>query len=406
MTDHPQRPPRRNAWMLWTGAGVVLALVAVLIIVAMTGAGSAGAASSGGDDYLRAGLNKPTADLLALDPMTDEGTVKAPTVDLTDENGAPLTLAQFRGKVAIVTVNDDRCTDECALFAQDIQAADKDLTAAERADIAFVSINANPYYPTPADELAWSTQHGLSSLSNWHYGTGTPAQLSKTWNAWGEPVELDAKTRTVQHGTDIFVVGPNGDEVDLAQFGDGSADTAPFGHGLAQLAVDALPSSERGHVAGSDLPAPLPGGTGVGDTPPAVTLPKLTGAGTVSTSSDRGKYTVLNFWASSCSACTTEMPDFEREYSELGGKVAFLGVDVSDATDAARTFAAKYGVSYPLVSDTKGATAGRFRVTGLPYTVILSPTGKVLIRHPGAFTHDELDFVLDDLDTSLPPTTS
>lgn len=403
MTDHAPRSLRRSAWMLWTAAGVVLALVGVLVVVAIADTGSAGATSSGGD-YLRVGLNKPTADLLSLDPMTHEGTVKAPSTSLTNENGKPLTLAQFRGKIAIVTVNDDRCTDECALFAQDIQAADKDLTPTERANIAFVSINANPYYPTPADEMAWSIQHGLSSLPNWYYGTGSPSQLSKTWNAWGEPVELDAKTRTVEHGTDIFVVGPNGDEVDLAQFGDGSADTAPFGHGLAQLAVDALPASERGNVAGSNLAAPLAGGTGVGDTPSAVKLGTLTGNGTVSTATDRGKYTVVNFWASSCSACTTEMPDFEREYSELGGRVAFLGVDVSDSTAAARAFAAKYGVTYPLATDPTGATAGRFRVTALPYTIIVSPTGKVLIRHPGAFTHDELDFVLDDLDTSLPQT--
>ena len=409
MTDSPNPNPQprpRRTWMLWTGAGLVLALVAAVIVVAAVGSGdnASGAASNSAasHDYLRAGLNKPTANLLSLDPMTDEGTVKAPSINLTNEDGKPLTLAQFRGKVAIVTVNDDQCTDQCALFAQDVQAADNDLTPAERADIAFVSINANPYYPTTADVLAWSKQHGLSSLSNWYYGTGSPTQLSKTWNALGEPVELDAKTKTVEHGTDIFVVGPNGNEVDLAEFGDESADTAPFGHGLAQIAVDALPASERGTVAGSDLPAPLAGGTGVGDTPSAVTLARLDGTGSVSTASDHGKYTVVNFWASTCSACTTEMPDFEREYRELGGKVAFVGIDVSDATDAGRAFAAKYGITYPLAADPKGGTAGRFRVTGLPYTVILSPNGKVLVRHPGAFTHDELDFVLHDLDMSLP----
>lgn len=403
MTDQTRSPARHSAWLMWTGAGVLLAVIATVIVVATAGTGTAGTASRSGN-YLRAGFNKPTANLLQLDPMTGEGTIKAPAIKLTNDNGSPLTLTQFRGKVAVVTFNDDQCTDQCAIFAQDVQAADRDLTAAERAHIAFVSVNANPYHPAPADTLAWSKQHGLATLPNWYYGTGSPAQLQATWKAWGEPVELDPKTRSVQHGTDIFIVGPTGNEVDLAEFGDEAADTAPFGHGLAQLAVDALPAAQRGHVAGTDLPAPLAGGTEIGDTPSPVTLPKLGAAATMSTAADRGKYTVINFWASSCSACTTEMPGFEREYHQLGGKVAFVGIDVSDSTDAARTFAAKYGVSYPLASDTKGTTAGRFRVTGLPYTVILSPTGKVLIRHPGAFTHDELNFVLDDLDTSLPQT--
>ncbi|MFC4245144.1 redoxin domain-containing protein [Gryllotalpicola reticulitermitis] len=402
MTAPTPTPTRRAraAVLMWTGAAVVLALIIAIALVAIAGKNSTSAASS--DDYLRAGLNKPTADLLSLDPMTGEGTVTAPAINLTNENGTPLTLNRFRGKVAIVTVNDDQCTDQCALFAQDIQAADKDLTAAERAHIVFVAINANPYYPSVSDTLAWSKQHGLAALPNWYYGTGSPAQLSATWKAWGEPVELDPKTRTVEHGTDIFIVGPTGNEVDLATFGDESADTGPFGHGLAQIAVDALPAAQRGKVAGANLPAPLTDGTDVGATPAPFSLASLTGSGKVSTASDRGTYTVINFWASSCSACTTEMPDFQREYGQLDGKVAFLGIDVSDPTDAGRSFATKYHVTYPLVADPKGSIAGRFRITGLPYTVILSPQGEVLIRHPGTFTHDELAFVLQDLDTSLP----
>lgn len=390
---------RRRPWLLWTAAGVVLAVVAAVVAIGLSGTKPTATASG---DYLRPGINKPTAGLLALDPMTDEGQIRAPAIDLTNEDGKPLTLSQFRGKVAIVTFNDDRCTDLCALLAQDIVTADRDLTAAQRANIAFVSINANPYYPAPSDAMAWSTQHGLAGLGNWYYGTGSPTQLSDAASAWGVPVQLDPATKDVTHGTEIFVVGPNGDETDLAQFGTEAADTAPFGHGLAQIAVDALPASLRGKVAGADLPAPVTGGTEVGDTVADVSLKNLSGTGTVSTASDRGKYTVLNFWASTCSACTTEMPDFEQEYRELGGRVAFLGIDVSDQTDAARSFAAKYGVDYPLAADPTGATAGRFRVTGLPYTVILSPSGKVLIRHPGALTHDELDYVLHQLDSALP----
>lgn len=399
MTSPTNARPLRRVWLLWGAAGLVVALVCALIGVGIFGGKSSSSAS---DDYLRPGINHATADLLALDPMTGESRVKAPATNLTDEDGKPLSLAQFRGKVSIVTFNDDQCTDLCALLAQDVVAADRDLTAAERANIAFVSINANPYYPAPSDVRRWSTQHGVAGLSNWHYGTGSPTQLADAASAWGVPIQLDPATKDVEHGTEIFVVGPDGDEVDLAQFGTEAADTAPFGHGLAQLAVDALPKAERGPVAGSDLAAPVAGGTAVGDTPPAFSLPALDGGSQLSSSSDRGRYTVLNFWASTCSACTSEMPDFEREYRELGGKVAFLGVDVSDPTAAARSFASTYGVQYPLASDAKGAVAGRFRVTGLPYTVILSPSGKVLVRHPGSFTHDELDYVLHALDTSLP----
>lgn len=397
MTDRSNPRPSLRSWLLWGGAGAVVALVAAVVVVGIVGGRTSTAAS---DDYLRPGINRATAELLSLDPMTDEGTVKAPATTLTNEDGKPLTLAQFRGKVTIVTFNDDRCTDLCALLAQDVISADHDLTPAEREKVSFLSINANPYYPTPADAQQWSTEHGLAALSNWYYGTGSPTQLAAAAQAWGVPIQLDPATKDVDHGTEIFVVGPKGDEVDLAQFGTQAADTAPFGHGLAQIAVDALPPSQRGTVAGSNLAAPLAGGTGVGDTPSPVELRALTGNATRSTSSD-GTYTVLNFWASTCSACTTEMPDFEREYGELGGRVAFLGIDVSDSSAAGESFAKHYGIDYPLAADPKGTVAGRFRVTGLPYTVILSPKGKVLVRHPGMFTHDELDYELHSLDSAL-----
>jgi len=74
---------------------------------------------------------------------------------------------------------------------------------------------------------------------------------------------------------------------------------------------------------------------------------------------------------------------------------------VSDPVSAAQAFASTYGISYPLVADASGQTAASYRVTALPYTVILDPSGAVLVRHPGEFTHDELDAVLRMADQQL-----
>lgn len=380
-------------------SGALLALIALVAAVglATTRAGTAVVTTDG----LPEGVNQATADLLGLTP-TPTDPVAAPGYRLTDQHGRVVDAAGLRGKVVVLTFNDDRCLDQCAMLAGDIIAADHDLTASARAHIAFVSINANPYYPTAEDVRTWSDQHGLGDVPNWSFLTGTPAQLSAAARAYDVPIQLDPATRSVAHGSQIFVIDPAGRIVEQAAFGIESADTAPFGHGLAALADDALPASLRGPVGGANLTAVVPGGTDIGDTPDPVTGPALIGA-VPGADPTRGRYTVLDFWSSTCAACDTQLPDDQAEADALGPSVAFLGVDVGDTAAAGQAVVRRTHITFPVLRDPAGTQAARFRVGELPYTVILSPTGTVLVRHPGLFTTEELDYTLRSLDTALPP---
>ncbi|RKR74425.1 redoxin domain-containing protein [Frondihabitans australicus] len=388
-----RRGPER--WLIWTIAGSVVA--AALVVVLVMGQVLSVAASA---DDVAPHLDQRTARLLEYDALTHVHE-KAPAFTLTDQHGRPMSLSSYRGEAVVLSFNDDECTDLCTLLAQDVRVANNDLGQAS-SKIAWVSINTNPYYPSSADVAQWTDQHGLGSASNWHFGTGSPAALSALAKAYGVPIDLDASTKTVTHGAELFFISPSGVERAIGQFGTESADTSAFGHGLAQAADDLLPASQQEAVAGAGVPATTSGGTEIGATPSPVTLSSLTGTGRVSTSADRGRYTVLNFWSSSCAACVRELPALEAEHRALGSSVAFYGVDVSDPAKAGRAFAESHRVTYPLGADTSGAVAGAFQVTGLPFTVILGPSGKVVIRHPGAMTREQLDYLLRTLDTSLP----
>ena len=97
----------------------------------------------------------------------------------------------------------------------------------------------------------------------------------------------------------------------------------------------------------------------------------------------RGKDVVVNFWASWCVPCRTEMPLLESAFRELKGKIDFLGIATNDSPNAARAFLAQVGVTYPAVSDQNAGVATTYGVYGLPTTVFVSPSGTVLGRHVG-----------------------
>jgi len=97
----------------------------------------------------------------------------------------------------------------------------------------------------------------------------------------------------------------------------------------------------------------------------------------------RGHPLVINFWASWCGPCRTEMPLLEKAFRSEGGKVDFLGVDTNDSSGAARSFLQRVSVAYPVASDPKGSLAAKYGLFGLPTTIFISSTGKVVGRHIG-----------------------
>lgn len=96
----------------------------------------------------------------------------------------------------------------------------------------------------------------------------------------------------------------------------------------------------------------------------------------------RGKVVVVNFWASWCEPCETEMPAMNEASRLAGDDVVFVGVGSKMDTDAdARAFADTYGGAYPLGRDTEGGdrVTGSIQLDygliGFPTTYIIAPDG-------------------------------
>jgi cytochrome c biogenesis protein CcmG/thiol:disulfide interchange protein DsbE len=126
---------------------------------------------------------------------------------------------------------------------------------------------------------------------------------------------------------------------------------------------------------------------------PKLDLPRLTGQGTLSLASYRGKVVVVNFWQSSCYPCKQEARDVAAAYRTWAPKgVVFLGVNAQDLKGPARAYLKRYGVTYPNVRDALGNTYPKWGVTGVPETFFVDRRGNVVPPHiVGRASRQEID---------------
>ena len=109
----------------------------------------------------------------------------------------------------------------------------------------------------------------------------------------------------------------------------------------------------------------------------------------------RGYPVVVNAWASWCAPCKLEFPYFARAGTQLGKRVAFLGLNVSDDAAEARRFLADVAVPYPHLEDPDARIIqDQSASTGLPVTLFYDRRGKQVFVHQGGYT-SERDLLAD-----------
>jgi len=106
---------------------------------------------------------------------------------------------------------------------------------------------------------------------------------------------------------------------------------------------------------------------------------------------------VLNFWATWCEPCKEEAPEFRRTARAYADEVTFLGINVLDGPGPAGRFMRAEKIPYDSVSDTRGVTAKRYGMTGVPETIFIDSDGLVVGRYIGSFRRGELDALVADL---------
>jgi cytochrome c biogenesis protein CcmG/thiol:disulfide interchange protein DsbE len=116
----------------------------------------------------------------------------------------------------------------------------------------------------------------------------------------------------------------------------------------------------------------------IGDPAPGRTLTVLGGKQTRTLPSYRGRWALVNLWASWCGPCHKEAPGLESFYRHHGGRrLIVVGVNVQDNEEDALAFVREFRPTYPELRSVGDALSEDFGSTGVPENFLFNPRGRL-----------------------------
>lgn len=187
---------------LWVGLGVLVLVLLATVIVFFTSQ----------NNQLRGSV---------IDPP-----LPAAEISLTDQNGQPFRLSDYRGKVVLLFFGYTYCPDVCPATMAELRAARAMLKPeqAERVQVVFITVDPNRDTPDSIQEYVSRFDPTFLGLS------GTEDELSAVWQAYGVFRELGTPNAQgnyeVSHTARVYVVDVNGNLSLSFAFGTPPADVA------------------------------------------------------------------------------------------------------------------------------------------------------------------------------------
>ncbi len=119
-------------------------------------------------------------------------------------------------------------------------------------------------------------------------------------------------------------------------------------------------------------------------------LPNLAGD-EVSLDSFRGKYVLVNFWATWCVPCRKEMPYLQNISEKHSDQLVVLGINMGEDVERVEPFVEDMALTFPILLDPPDTLTDEHNVRGLPVSFIVGPDGQIIWRQFGEILPEEFD---------------
>lgn len=136
---------------------------------------------------------------------------------------------------------------------------------------------------------------------------------------------------------------------------------------------------------------------------PHFQLATLTGE-SISLSELRGRWVVINFWATWCIPCREEMPYLQMLADQHADQLTVLAVNLREPASTIQPFVDELGLRLPILVLPDDQTLLAYGVRGLPLTVVVAPDGSLVLRQVGPLTPPSFDrWLMRTLDRANTP---
>ena len=182
-----RRSSPRFLWTVWSFTALLLLALSGLVVLHLTAAGA-----------------RSTSPLATTLQGTDLGGSPAPAFSLPDQNGATISLDQYRGHPVVLTFFDSVCPhSDCSLMAQYLNWTSQDMGAKESAQVEWIALSLNPWHDTRASAQAFLKSRQVTMPL--HYVLGTLPQLAPLWSGY-HMQSIVQPNGIVIHTTGVYVI--------------------------------------------------------------------------------------------------------------------------------------------------------------------------------------------------------
>jgi len=123
----------------------------------------------------------------------------------------------------------------------------------------------------------------------------------------------------------------------------------------------------------------------IGKAAPGFQLTDIDGQ-SISLSDFRGEPVLLNFWATWCGPCRSEMPYIQEVYDERSEPgLVILAINIGESLTTVEEFMQDYNLSFPVLLDLEGNVAEKYNIRGIPTTYFIDSDGIIRDIMIGAF---------------------